>query len=42
MPVIGACVLICATVVLALAGEPGYAILPLGVMIAINGQKWEK
>lgn len=42
MPVIGAYICIGAMLVIALAGEPGYAILPLGLMIAINGQKWKK
>lgn len=42
MPIFGAYVCIGAMIAFALVGEPSYAILPLGVMIAVNGQKWEK
>lgn len=42
MPVTGAVACIAAMFILAFMGEPGYAILPLGLMIAINGQKWKK
>lgn len=42
MPVVGAYICIAGMLVCALIGEPGYAILPLGLMIAINGQKWKK
>jgi hypothetical protein len=42
MPVIGAVACIVTMFILMIMGEPGYAILPLGLMIAINGQKWKK
>jgi hypothetical protein len=29
-------------VVLTLGGLPAYGIIPLGVLIAVNGQRWDK
>jgi hypothetical protein len=29
-------------VVLTLGGQPAYGIIPLGVLIAVNGQRWDK
>jgi hypothetical protein len=31
---------IAAAILITIAGYPAYGIIPLGIMIAINGQKW--
>lgn len=32
---------IAAAILLTLAGYPAYGIIPLGIMIAVNGQRWK-
>jgi len=42
MPKWAAITCIALALVLTLGGEPAYGIIPLGVMIAVNGQRWDK
>jgi hypothetical protein len=42
MPRWAAFVLIGLAVVLTLGGLPAYGIIPLGVLIAVNGQRWNR
>lgn len=42
MPNVLAIILIIAAVLITALGYPAYGIIPLGVLIAYNGQKWKK
>lgn len=42
MPNTVAVLLIAASIVITAAGHPAYGIIPLGVLIAANGQQWRK
>jgi hypothetical protein len=42
MPRWAAFVLIGLSVGLTIQGLPAYGIIPLGVLIAVNGQRWDK
>lgn len=42
MPRLLASILIAAAIGLTLYGLPAYGIIPLGVLIAVNGQRWSK